>query len=426
MISVTTLFLLFAGIVFLGYILYALFDRIKIAGILPLMIIGLLIGPIFHILNTSPGSTIAGIAPYVEGIAIAFVLFDAGLSIKVIRLQKVIAATTKFTFSLAITTGIVLSLIILVATHWSPIISFIAGFGLAGPSAIVVPTLLKNSKVNEDLRSSLLFESITTDSVQLIIPTLLLYILVFHTFTIGSALGLVFGAIFGSTLLGIASAAFWIFLLKKFESYSREYSWMLTITMVIATYGVAQSLSMSGAIVVFAFSITLANLPEIDWIKAYTYDISKEFRSIKSYQKEITFFVSTFFFVYIGMLFASEGLGINLILIAVALSIAVLLLRPFFVPMLNQFFSHNARGESERTLVKFNVSRGLSPAIVATLPAAYGIIVPGFLDLIFLTILFTNVISSVGMYIYANEVKSERAEQPKRKSRTHSRPEQIG
>ncbi|MEM3177637.1 MAG: cation:proton antiporter [Candidatus Micrarchaeaceae archaeon] len=409
MISVTTLFLLFAGVVFLGYILYALFDRIKIAGILPLMIVGLIIGPILHIVNTSPGSTVASIAPYVGGIAIAFVLFNAGLSIKLVRLQKIIMVATKFTFLLEITTGIVLGIIILLTTSWGPIMAFVAGFGLAGPSSIVVPTLLRNSNANENLKSSLLFESVTTDSLQLIIPTLLIEVIVFHTFTIGSAVSLMFSAIVGSILLGVASAAFWIFLLKKFESYSREYSWMLTITMVIATYGVAQALSMSGAIVVFVFGIMLANLPEVDWIKAYTYDINKEFKYIKSYQNEITFFVSTFFFVYVGMLFTTGGLNTDLALIAVALSLAVLLLRPFFVPMLNQFFSRNVESDSERTLAKFNVGRGLSPAIVATMPAAYGIFVPGFIDLMFLTILFTNVISTVGMYIYANEVKSERA-----------------
>ena len=45
-ISVNFLFLFIAGICFLGFIVNALFDKLRITNILPLMIIGLIVGPI--------------------------------------------------------------------------------------------------------------------------------------------------------------------------------------------------------------------------------------------------------------------------------------------------------------------------------------------------------------------------------------------
>jgi len=74
MVGVNALFLAFSGIAFLGYILTALFAKIKIANILPLMLLGLLVGPILHLLNTGHGSTIVSISPYAKRSSYSFCL----------------------------------------------------------------------------------------------------------------------------------------------------------------------------------------------------------------------------------------------------------------------------------------------------------------------------------------------------------------
>lgn len=413
----TLLFLVFSGIVFLGYILNALFSKIKIASILPLMLIGLLIGPVLHAINTSQGSIVSLISPYVTAIAIAFVLFEVGLNIDIFTLKKVIARITKFTFALSITTGIVIGIAIFLLLHWNILIAFIAGFALAGPSSIILPTLVRISKANKKLKSALVFESVATDSLQLIIPIILFYMLQSGNLEISTGAQLLFNFIVGSTLFGIGLAFFWVFILKQFSYYSKEYSWMLTMTMVIATYGLAQAVGFNGAVAIFSFGIFLANIPKLSkFFEKYTYDIKKEFVHIREYQKEITFFVSTFFFVYIGLLFSIGNSTLMLLGIGIALAILIFVLRALFIPMLNKLFSAKSF-RSEHTLATYDVARGLSPTIVATMPVALGMVIPGFLDMIFIVVLMTNVITTIGMFVYARRLESETNTKRKMKKR---------
>ena len=56
-------------------------------------------------------------------------------------------------------------------------------------------------------------------------------------------------------------------------------------------------------------------------------------------------------------------------------------------------------GRTMKRIISIDISRGLSSAIVATLPLAFGIVIPNFLDQVFLVILFTNLASTIGMFL---------------------------
>ncbi|MEM3860579.1 MAG: cation:proton antiporter, partial [Candidatus Micrarchaeaceae archaeon] len=316
MINVNLLFVLVAGIVFLGYVLTELFYRIKIAVVLPLMLIGLALGPLFHIVNTSSSSIVIILVPYITALAVAFILFDVGLRIRLKDLNMSYAS--RFTFLLSFTTGIVLGFAILVSTHLSVLLSFAAGFGLAGPSAVVIPIILRRTKINQKLKMTLNFESVVVDSVTLIFPIVFIELLALKSIKIGFIISMAEGFFIGSALIGVLSTFFWIFILKTFKEHSKEYSWMLTISMVIATYGIAQAVGANGAMTVFIFGLLLANMPEMGrWLAAYTTGIKKVLTHVSQYQREITFFVSTFFFVYIGLLFQISAQDYLLSLVAI-------------------------------------------------------------------------------------------------------------
>ncbi|MGC9099538.1 MAG: cation:proton antiporter [Candidatus Micrarchaeia archaeon] len=285
MISVTMLFLVFSGIVILGYLLNALFSRIKIASILPLMLLGLIVGPVLHLINTGSGSIVSSISPYISAVAIAFVLFDVGLSIDINTLKRVILKVSRFLFALSITTGIVIGIILWLALRWNVVVAFIAGFALAGPSAIILPSIVKLTRVNEKLKSALVFESVVTDSIQLIIPIMLFQMLAEGNFSAVAGIRMLISFFVISPIFGILSAFFWVFMLRQFPKYSKEYSWMLTITMVIASYGLAQAIGLSGAVATFIFGIFLINIPKLSpFLEKYTYDIRREFVHIKDYR----------------------------------------------------------------------------------------------------------------------------------------------
>ncbi|MCL5102186.1 MAG: cation:proton antiporter [Candidatus Marsarchaeota archaeon] len=413
MLSYDIVFIFVAGIAFLGFILNALFDKINITSILPLMLIGLLIGPVFHVVDTGAGSTIADLTPYVTALAVSFILFDVGINLRINKLKSVFAKATSFTFELATATGIVVGIVTFFAFHytlgWSVADAFIFSFALSGPSSVIVPTLVKVIKVNDDLKTTLVYESVASDTLELIIPILLLDILASASITGIGIASLIVSAVVGSIVFGLVSAVFWLFILNKFKAYSESYSWMLTIAMVIATYGIATLLGFNGAITIFVFGILFSNIgsvrPSTDPVHEPTFverylAIPYSIDHIKDYQKEIVFFTSTFFFVYIGMLFTFSGVYLDFIVFAIMITFVIMLVRFIGSGLLKQYLS-NDKKESviQRNFISYNVARGLSPAIVATLPLTYGIVIPGFLDSVFLVILITNIASTAGIFM---------------------------
>lgn len=427
MLQVDILFMFIAAIAFLGFLLDALFDRLKITSVLPLMLIGLLIGPVLGMVGTGPSSTLSTLTPYITAVAVAFILFDVGLNINVFKLSKVIRKATAFTILAAVVTALVIGGISYFVFHWNMLEALIFGFALAGPSSIIVPTLVKHMGASTELKTSLIYEGVASDSIQLIVPLLLLAVLVNTGMGIEGIAYFASASIAGSIVLGLALSLVLLYLLKKFRDYSKNYSWMLTITMVIATYGIAQQIGFNGALTVFAFGMVFANVGGNgfkitksqgsnlsgrsrklfgDYLEKYF--ALPDVNSVSGFQREIVFFTSTFFFVYIGTLFDISNLTLLLLGVGAAIAVAIVLLRRAFVPILNDYMPEDKPGRSiMKRVVSFDVSRGLSSSIVATLPLAYGLVIPGFLDEIFIIILFTNVASTIGVFMaYRHSVAS--------------------
>ncbi|MEM3781612.1 MAG: cation:proton antiporter [Candidatus Micrarchaeaceae archaeon] len=411
MISVNLAFIFLAGIVFVGFIVTALFERSKVTSVLPLMLIGLLVGPILKLVNSSPGSAIAQLSPYVTALTISFVLFEVGISIDYVALKRVLRKATEFMTLVVLASAFACAAIVFYAFGWGIFGSLIFGFAIAGPSSVIVPTLVKSIKLKKDLKVSLLYESVATDSFQLIIPIILLSIMATHYFSISEMISLIFTSVFSSIALGFFSALFWIYILGRFREYSVEYSWILTIAMVIATYGIAQESGMSGAIAIFVFGIVFANVGVESSSSKRARRLNglvglikkRDLDHIKKYQRQITFFASTFFFVYIGMLFNVTDTHelTYMVLIGLAVAIVLFAIRALLSGLLSDFMNKNTKAEYkfEKRIVAADVGRGLSPAIIATLPLTFGIVLPNFLDEIFIVVLLTNIISAIGIFI---------------------------
>ncbi|MDE1827900.1 MAG: cation:proton antiporter [Candidatus Micrarchaeota archaeon] len=408
MIEVALLFLLFAGIVFLGYILNSMFYRLKISSIMPLLLIGLAIGPILHLVDTSSSSVVAQVSPFVTAIAIAFVLFDVGMNIRLSSLRDILLKASKFTLATSVITGVAVTLILYYLQNWSIVQALMAGFALSGTSSITLPALFKVIKISDGMKTTLAYQSVFNDVFSLVIPLIFFNILATGTYTVNFVAAELFGFIVGSILIGILFAAFWVFVLKKFKKYSSEYSWMLTLTIVLAVYGSAEYLNFNGALATFIFGMLLANLPDMKFlVRSVITPVLQDISHIKVYQKEITFFVSTFFFVYIGMLFNPQGPQGILIALAVGMSIIMLGIRYLTSGILSGIISDKKHKKSDTTVIRFYVAQGLAPAIIATLPATVGIVIPNLIDIVFLVILITNGMLSIGLYRYAKQREKE-------------------
>ena len=423
MISADLAFLLIAGLAFLGFVLDALFDRLRVTSVLPLMLIGIAL-LYFHILPTETINGLDALVPIVSALTIAFILFHVGLDIRFEELSQVFQRTMAFTLFVQVSTGVAISLLAWFTFHWGLLLSFVFGFGLSGPSSISVPVLVRIARMPEALGTSLLFESVVTDLLQLLVPLILIGLVAsgnFSTVHIGTVLALTF---VGSIAVGLVAAILWLWLLERIGPIAREYSWTLTITMVLATYGISDYIGMSAAITIFVFGLMIGNRKHLEF-DAFSHRHPEPTRSgrtvsalrrllhlsaqgvnvehIQQVQKEVSFFASAFFFVYIGLLFQVGDLTELVLLVPLIATFVMLALRYLGSPILSVYFSVEARARrSERSLLSFNIPRGLAAAIIATIPLSppYSLKIPGFLDAMFLGILYSTIVSTIGIFIF--------------------------
>lgn len=408
MINGNLAFLFFASIVFIGFILNALFSKLKIANIMPLMLIGVLIGPLLHIIGTGSGSLVSSLSSLITGVAVSFILFDVGLNMNYAELRKVLKNASKYTFGLTFAVGIISSLIGFFVLHFQLLIAFIFGFAIAGPSTVIVPMLTSLVGISEELKTTLRFEAIASDILTLLVPLVLLQIVVSGNVTFGGIASIVVSNLFGSAILAVIFALFWLYILNRFEEQSRSYTWMLTIAMVLATYGGSQQIGFNGAITVFIFGLLISNLGARSKkpLSVHTptflqrhFALGDEAEHIKSYQKEIVFFVSTFFFVYLGLLFSVSQVTPVMLVISFGFVAIFALARVAFMPILSDYISKDGKlARREKSFISFNISRGLAPTVIAAVPLTLGIAIPGFVDTIFLVVLFSNLANTIGIF----------------------------
>ncbi|MDE1865360.1 MAG: cation:proton antiporter [Candidatus Micrarchaeota archaeon] len=413
MISVGLVFVAVAGIAFLGFLINALFDRMRIAGILPLMLIGIAIGPILGLINTSPSGIIQQLTPFITAITIAFILFEVGISTNVKNLKKIAIRGTVFTFLTQISTALALSVAAHLLFQWALIYCFIFGFSISGPSAVILPSILKMVKLPSELRTTLSYESVLTETLKLIVPLLLIETILISNVSYSIASFIFFTDIVGAAILGTISALIWLYLLNRFRGWSRNYRWVLSVTMLLATYGISELLGLSTAITIFVFGLMFAvAVAHKDGIINRTIGspvtLKADLAYIKNYQREIVFFTSTFFFVYIGIRFSLSELSWLAISYAILITAVILIIRAASVPILRSYMSKDpGRRRMEGGIVNFDIGRGLASAVVAIIPISLGINIPGFLDQIFLVILFTNLVSSLGIFLTYRKPKEK-------------------
>ncbi len=421
-------FLLIAGLAFVGFVLDALFSRIRITSVLPLMLLGI---ALVHF-GIVPSDTVAELnllLPYISALTIAFILFHVGLGMRFEDLVRVFGRAMGFTLVVQVTTGIAIGLLAWQTFHWSLFISMIFGFGLSGPSSITVPVLVRVARMRESLRTTLLFECVITDLLQLLVPLIMIELLVsgnFSTVHIGTVFLLNF---VGSLVAGVGAAIFWLWALDRLGPIAKGYVWTLTITMVLATYGASDYLGLSAAITIFVFGLMMGNrqLLAFDPLSHRHPTTSARRRAlgavrsllqlspnsldvehIQEVQREVSFFASAFFFVYIGLLFQAGSLTLLLVLVPLAAAFVMLGIRAVGTPLLDVYLDQDPiQRRSQRAVIAFNIPRGLAAAIVATIPLSVGLVIPGFLDAMFLAILFSTVVSTVGIFLLYTPGDSE-------------------
>jgi cell volume regulation protein A len=190
---------------------------------------------------------------------------------------------------------------------------------------------------------------------------------------------------------------------------SLSFSYMLTLAIVLLAYASSESLGGSGALSALLFGLILGN--EIDIFRLFRQKIylaADKYvdEGLKRFESEIAFFIRTFFFVFLGLIFVVNDIGF--VILGVIFAVILLLVRfgaVFLATMKSDI-------KNERTIMSVILTRGLAAAVLATLPAQYGLqYSSAFVNLAVVIIISTAIIPTVGAILLSRHADSQLKEE---------------
>jgi cell volume regulation protein A len=410
--NINIILLIVSLIVIFGYIAEWVFRKINIPDILFLIVLGFLIGPnVFTII--SPES-LAQLAPLFTAFTLLFLMFEGALSIDLKSLAAGIGSGVSiglfnFLLSALLISGIFYFLLHNLAT------ALMLGFSLGGiTSAFVIP-LLQQLKVEKKIYSVLTLESALTDVLALVLGITMMEIKTLNVINIQNVLSQISSMFAVAGIVGIAGGSLWIFLEYTGKLIERDKNYLLTIAYLMVVYFITEYLGGNGAIAALFFGISLANSDILIFVgrrirkgKKKVIEESRQSKTrhervVSSQERrffhEISFFLKTFFFVYIGLLLNLKDLKV----IAVGLTIAVgLMLSRTLTSLLTRSYK-----KADRLLINALFPRGIAPVAIILIALERQLIDQQWIvDTVYFVITATIILSSLRVFFYRLRLKA--------------------
>jgi cell volume regulation protein A len=358
--------ILFIGLlVFFAHLFTALFEKTRIPDVLLLMIIGIMAGPVLHIVGADDFGKVGAA---LTTIALTVILFEGGTTLEIPTILRSAKETLALTMASFIVTIAIAVGVMVFVVHTDVMTGLILGIIIGGTSSAVVVPMVKGLKLKEPAGTVLVLESSLTDVLCIILVAGVLEGMVSTNAETGKIIGGVFSSFFFATVNGVIGGHFWLFLLEKIRRFPNTI--FTTFAFIFILYGFSEMLGYSGAITALSFGITLTNfryfrfnrlpmLKDIEWSRLN--DTERNFYS------EVVFLLKIFFFVYLGISMRLDSVEAFLLpgIIVLAIYAARLIVTRLVVSTSIPWY--------ERSVMSIMVPKGLAAAVLAGLPAHYGI-----------------------------------------------------
>ena len=429
--DVVTLTLLSGSLIlFFGFFAGWIFKKFSIPDVLFLIVLGFVIGP--FVLNlVTPGSLI-GIAPIFTTFTLVFLLFDGAFNINLSSLVREFSHSFVLTIFNFIISSLVIAGLLSLLGFWFDGFSFLlalfTGFALGGVSSSFVIPILKQVKISERVFSLLALESALTDVFCIVFSLTLIEIFSLGGFGIQSTISQLIALFAVAGLVGLLGGVIWIFLILR---VFKEHNYMIAIAYLLLIYVLTEFLGGNGAIAALFFGLILKNSKQLSSIiKGILTTSSREKKkalkgelgvsvttpSEQYFYHQISFFLKTFFFVYIGVLLDISDW--KALLIGIVLSVVLMVIRTS-----SSLLTKKMPLES-RILVNSIFARGLAAAAIAQLAVTAGIPYAEFIaKIVYVTVTGTIILSSIRVFLIERKMRTvedgdEEDSKPKRKKRS--------
>ncbi len=377
--------LLAAGVViFLGVAGEAFFKKTGIPDVAFLMVLGVIIGPIFGIIQPE---AVIQIVPYFAALALIIIMFDGGLNLDLKHMIK----TAHFAFTLAILSFVLSVVITAIAIHylldWSWLESILLGSIVGGSSSAIVFGLVRNIRISEAAKNMLSFESALTDILSTIIAFILFGAILAGQFDLQVLQETLGRSIVVGLVLGFGVGIPWMYVSTKLSN--AQHSYMLTLGILFLLFFLANSLGESGALTALVFGLMLGNKQHLARVLKFKLP---RIEVDDPTHNQITFLVRVFFFVFVGLMasigqyeYVIIGIGITILMYFGRIIVGKITLTKKFSLL-------------DRRVTYSMIPRGLAAAVLATFPLTLGL--PNaevYSQIVFVIILSSVIITTIGL-----------------------------
>lgn len=389
--TVSFIFLIAGVIIVLGFLGSFLFERTRIPDVLILMAVGVLLGPVSGIFSMG---NMSHFAEYFGSFALMVILFEGGMDMDLEMLVKefgTASALVAISFFLSVTA---IAGFFFFFQHWTMVKSLLFGTILGCTSSAIIMPIISKMSLKDDAKLILSVESALSDVLSVVFTISLIEFVKFEKVGIETPFRAIASAFSIALIAGAAGGFLWLKIARLLQG--RKYFYMLTLAYILIVFATVDFLGGSGAIAVLIVGIVLGNEKHF-FRYLRTEKMSLVDETVKFFHGEITFFIRTFFFVYIGMMMDFGAIDLRFILVSLLLLLIILAVRYISTEILCLFF----REKKEIKFIIFSMMpRGLASAILAMLPMTINMTdSTKFITYTFAIIVLTNVVMSTGIFI---------------------------
>ena len=367
LIKAGELLILISSTLFLSYLSGLIYDKTRIPDVVWLLGFGLLLGPVLHVLKTS---TFEALSPLMCIIALIIILFDAGINVDVREVvetmdKAVTLCLTTFTITL-ITIGVLLHLYM--PDSFTSLQAMLFASMVGGTSTVSVLSILANLERLVDMDGAkviLMMESVISDPLCIITSMTLIKMIMMRGVSPLDAAFRIILTFSASIIIGFTAGILWAKVLHLLRG--RPLNYIMTLAALFPIYvltesfigpggGPVSALTFGLAITNFNYIFRSMGLEERVWIDKYY---------LREFHEEITFFIKSFFFVFIGLIsqpterYITTGLLLVLLLAVIRLMAVKTISKPL----------HFTRNETIITALTF--ANGLPALVMSQLPNLY-------------------------------------------------------
>ena len=391
--DVSAIFALVAGIIVIGFAGELFFKKTGIPIYIFLILTGIILGPILNLFPRE--SLIPELAIFAE-LTLFMVLFYGGLGL---NFGSVLANGGRAFIQTVIYVGLSMVLIGLIGIFilkWNVLSSFIFASIIGGETtaAVVVP-LSRAMKLSEGAVTFLTMESAMNSILSVVF--FFAFVGIYKNGGIGwvSIVSSISSQFLIGIVIGVILSLAWVFLLYRFQKQGLTY--VLTVGFVLITYSLSTVLGGNGILAVLVFGIILGNYHLVNRLFRRQMSMDSLEKQLETFQGEISFFLETLFFVFLGLTFIITP---SLIVsnLSIGLLILVMLLATRFVAV--KISTFRSELNKERRQIMLTCAMGLTPATLAVLAVSLQLpLANTFLNIVTYIIILTNIVTTIGSLV---------------------------